>query len=199
MRTWLAGLGVLVLVAGCDRRRDQDVTRSGTDTIIRSSTVKDTTIVRADTAVDVDTVRKTDRIATGGAEDSATSATLRWGPQPPGLPAGGRAAVVRGDPSKAGAFTIRADLPDGYEVKPHWHPTSERIRVISGTLLMGEGRNWRSASLQPLAAGEDVTMAANQPHFVRTRGKTMIEIRSTGPFGISYVNPADDPRKSPIP
>jgi hypothetical protein len=202
MRMWLAGLGVLVLVAGCERRRDQDVTRSGTDTIIRSSTVKDTTIVRADTAVDVDTVRKTDRVATGGhesADDSAVSASLQWGPQPPGLPAGGRAAVVRGDPSRAGAYTIRADLPDGYEVKPHWHPASERIRVISGSLLMGEGRNWRSASLRPLAAGEDVTMAAKQPHFVRTKGKTMIEIRSTGPFEITYVNPGDDPRKSPIP
>jgi hypothetical protein len=195
-------LGVLVLIAGCERRHDQQVTRSGTDTIVRSSTVKDTTVVRADTAIDVDTVRKTGRVATGAvesADDSAVSATLRWGPQPPGLPAGGRAAVVRGDPSKASPYTIRADLPDGYEVKPHWHPASERIRVISGTLLLGEGRNWRNASLRPLAAGATVTMAANQPHFVRTKGKTMLEIGSTGPFEITYVNPADDPRKSPIP
>jgi hypothetical protein len=202
MKTWLAGVGVLVVLAGCDRREGREVTRSGTDTIIRSATVKDTTVVRADTAVDVDTVRKTDRVATGvkqSADDSVAAASLTWGPQPPGLPAGGRAAVVRGDPSKASPYTLRADLPDGYEVKPHWHPTSERIRVISGTLLMGEGRNWRSGSMRPLPAGEGVTMAAKQPHFVRTKGKTMIEIQSTGPFEITYVNPSDDPRESPIP
>ena len=195
MRTWLAAFGVLALLAGCERRHD--ATRSGTDTVIRSSTVKDTTIVRADTSIAVDTVRKTSHVA-AGAEDSAAPAALQWGPQPPGLPKGARAAVVRGDPSKAGPFTLRADLPNGYEVKPHWHPTSERIRVLEGTLLMGDGRDWRNASLRPLPAGQVATVAAQHPHFVRAKGKTMIEIRSTGPFEITYVNSTDDPRKAPI-
>ena len=197
MRTLLA-LAVLVPLAGCDRRHDQEATRSGTDTIIRSATVKDTTVVRADTSIDVDTVRQTDHIA-AGADDSAGAESLTWGPSPPGLPAGSRAAVVRGDPSKAGPFTLRADLPDGYEVKPHWHPTSERIRVLEGTLLMGDGREWRDASLRPLPAGQSATVAADHPHFVRAKGRTMLEIRSTGPFGITYVNAADDPRKTPVP
>ena len=201
MKTWQAAFGVLALLAGCDRRHDQEATRSGTDTIIRSSTVKDTTIVQADTSIDVDTVRHTDHSAPG-AEDSAkspASATLRWGPSPAGLPKGARGAVVRGDPSKAGPFTLRADLPDGYEVKPHWHPTAERIRVLEGTLLMGDGRDWRAASLRPLPAGQAASVAADHPHFVRTKGRTVLEIRSTGPFAITYVNPTDDPRKSPIP
>ena len=201
MRTWQAAFGVLALLAGCDRRHDQEATRSGTDTIIRSSTVKDTTIVRADTSIDVDTVRHADHTPRG-AEDSAESAasgTLRWGPSPPGLPKGARAAVVRGDPSKAGPFTLRADLPDGYEVKPHWHPTAERIRVLEGTLLMGDGRDWRAASLRPLPAGQAASVAAEHPHFVRAKGRTVIEIRSEGPFAITYVNPTDDPRRSPIP
>jgi quercetin dioxygenase-like cupin family protein len=197
MRTWLGAFGVLALLAGCDRRHDQDATRSGTDTIIRSATVKDTVLVRADTSIDVDTLRKTNGIA-AGAEDTAASGGLRWGVQPPGLPEGGRVAVVRGDPSKAGPFTIRIDLPDGYTVPPHWHPTSERITVLEGTFLMGDGREWSDKSLQPLRAGQDVTVAARQPHYVRAKGRTMAEIRSTGPFEITYVNPADDPRKAPI-
>jgi hypothetical protein len=160
--------------------------------------VKDTTIVRADTAVDVDTVRKM-RGTAEGAKDSAATAALQWGPQPPALPAGGRAAVVRGDPPKAGPFTIRLGLPNGYEVKPHWHPTSERIKVLEGTLLLGDGREWHSASLQPLSVGQVATVAARHPHYVRAKGKTMIEIQSTGPFEITYVIPADDPRNRPIP
>ena len=197
MRTWLGALGVLAVLVGCDRRHDQEATRSGADTIIRSSTVKDTTIVRADTAVDVDTVSKTNHIA-AGAEDSTGPGTLKWGPQPPGLPAGGRVAVVRGDPSKAGPFTIRVDLPDGYQVPPHWHPTSERLRVLEGTLQVGDGREWSDRGLRALRAGQETTVAAHHPHFVRAKSKTMVEIRSTGPFEITYVNPTDDPRKAPI-
>lgn len=159
--------------------------------------MKDTTIVHADTAIDVDTLRKTSHIA-AGAEDSAGPGALKWGPQPPGLPAGARGAVVRGDPSKAGPFTIRVDLPNGYEVKPHWHPTSERIRVLEGTFLMGEGRDWSDKSLQALRSGQATTVAAHQPHYLRAQGRTMLEIRSTGPFEITYVNPTDDPRKAPI-
>ena len=201
MRTWQAAFGVLALLAGCDRRHDQEATRSGTDTIIRSSTVKDTTIVQADTSIDVDTVRHTDHTALKAEDsvESTPSGTLRWGPSPAGLPKGARAAVVRGDPSKAGPFTLRADLPDGYEVKPHWHPTAERIRVLDGTLLMGDGRDWRAASLRPLPAGQAASVAADHPHFVRAKGRTVLEIRSAGPFAITYANPTDDPRKSPIP
>jgi hypothetical protein len=197
MRTWLGALGLLALVVGCGRRHDQEATRSGTDTIIRSATVKDTTIVHADTAVDVDTLRKTSHIA-AGAEDSARARPLQWGPQPPGLPAGARAAVVRGDPSKPGPFAVRIDLPNGYQVPPHWHPTTERIRVLEGTFLVGDGRTWSDASLRPLHAGQETTVTARHPHYVRAKGKTMIEIRSTGPFEITYVNPTDDPRKAPI-
>src|SRR4051812_2651211 len=110
MRTWQAAFGVLALLAGCDRRHDGEVTRSGTDTIVRNSTVKDTTIVRADTSIDVDTVSHTDHTPRGAdhAADSAAAGTLKWGPSPAGLPKGARAAVVRGDPSKAGPFTLRA-------------------------------------------------------------------------------------------
>ncbi len=197
MRTWLGVLGVLALVGGCDRRHGDEVSRSGTDTIIRSSSVKDTTIVHADTTVDVDTVHKTNHIA-AGAEDTVGPGALKWGPQPPGLPAGARAAVVRGDPSKDGPFTVRVDLPDGYEVKPHWHPTSERIRVLEGTLLVGDGRDWRTASFRPLHSGQGMAVAARHPHYVQAKGKTMVEIRGEGPFEITYVNSADDPRKAPI-
>jgi hypothetical protein len=197
MRTWLGAFGVLALLAGCDRRHDQEVSRSGVDTVIRSSTVKDTTIVHADTSVDVDTVSKTSHIP-AGAKDSGGPATLNWVRQPPGLPNGGRLAVVRGDPTKAGPFTIRIDLPDGYQVPPHWHPASERIKVLEGTILMGEGRQWSERSLRALGPGQETTVAARQPHYVRAKGRTMAEIRSTGPFEITYVNTADDPRKAPI-
>jgi hypothetical protein len=45
-----------------------DNDRSGTDTAISSETVKDTTVIQADTSIDVDTTKKTDH-----AEDAKDS------------------------------------------------------------------------------------------------------------------------------
>ncbi len=68
MKKLAAALAVVAVLGGCDRKdadRDTgalDNERSGVDTSIRSSTIKDTTIVRADTSIDVDTVKNTDNI-----------------------------------------------------------------------------------------------------------------------------------------
>ena len=48
-----------------------------------------------------------------------------------GLPAGAKMAVVKGDPSKAGDFTLRIKMPANYTVPPHHHPTDEVVRVVS--------------------------------------------------------------------
>ena len=195
MRAWLGALGVLALLAGCDRRHDREVSRSGIDTIIRSSTVKDTTIVHADTSVDVDTLRKTSHIA-AGAEDSGGRATLDWVRQPPGLPSGGRLAVVRGDPSKAGPFTIRVDLPDGYQVPPHWHPTDEHLTILTGTFRLGMGERGDESSTTPLGPGAYAFVAAKMAHYAWADDGTTIQAHGIGPFVINYVNPADDPAKA---
>src|SRR5262249_14324299 len=55
---------------------------------------------------------------------------IKWGPAPPALPAGAKIAVLAGDPSKAGPYVMRAQLPDGYKVPPHWHPVDENVTVL---------------------------------------------------------------------
>jgi hypothetical protein len=67
MRVMLATIAALALLGACERRDDDtgartDNERSGTDTVIQSETVRDTTVIRADTSIDVDTVKKTDHI-----------------------------------------------------------------------------------------------------------------------------------------
>ncbi|HUR93027.1 MAG TPA: hypothetical protein VMY76_00490 [Gemmatimonadales bacterium] len=63
-----AALAVIALLGGCDRKdadRDTgalDNDRSGVDTVVKSSTIKDTTVVQADTSIEVDTIKKTDHI-----------------------------------------------------------------------------------------------------------------------------------------
>jgi quercetin dioxygenase-like cupin family protein len=121
---------------------------------------------------------------------------LTWGPCPPGLPTGLQQAVLEGDPSKAGHFAIRAKFPDGYKVPPHWHPTDERIVVLQGTLGMGTGEKFDPTSSHELAAGSYALMPKGVRHFVWAKGETVIQVSGVGPFEITYVNPADDPRKT---
>ena len=120
---------------------------------------------------------------------------LKWGPQPPALPGGAQVAILDGDPMKPGPFVIRAKFPDGYTVPPHWHPTTENIVVLSGTLMVGMGEKLDKGSMQTLTAGGYSKMPARMNHYVIVKGETTIQIHGTGPFELTYVNPADDPRK----
>ena len=61
-----AALAVLALLGGC-AKKDTDTgamnnDRTGVDTSVKAGTIKDTTVVKADTNIDVDTLKKTDHI-----------------------------------------------------------------------------------------------------------------------------------------
>jgi ketosteroid isomerase-like protein len=67
---------------------------------------------------------------------------VTWGDPPPFLPAGAKVAAVSGDPSKAGPFVLRVQMPAGYRIAAHWHPTDEHVTVLSGTMALGMGDSW---------------------------------------------------------
>ncbi|HEV8631641.1 MAG TPA: cupin domain-containing protein [Thermoanaerobaculia bacterium] len=125
----------------------------------------------------------------------ASPEELVWGPAPPGLPPGSKLAVLTGNPAAAGPYTIRAWMPDGYKVPPHWHPTDENLTVLSGTLHAGMGDTFEPAKAAKLGPGSFVVMEKQMRHWVWTEGDTVLQIHGTGPFSITYVNPADDPRQ----
>jgi ABC-type uncharacterized transport system auxiliary subunit len=61
-----AALAVMALLGGCAKKNTDTGElrndRAGVDTSVKSGTVKDTTVVKADTNVDVDTLKKTEHI-----------------------------------------------------------------------------------------------------------------------------------------
>jgi quercetin dioxygenase-like cupin family protein len=121
-------------------------------------------------------------------------AAVPWGPAPPFLSAGARFAVMQGDPSKAAIYTIRLEFPDGYVIKPHFHPTDEHVTVISGTFLVGMGDSVDFKSGMTVPTGGFVTAPAQAHHFASAKGVTVVQVHGMGPFAITYVKPADDPR-----
>lgn len=123
--------------------------------------------------------------------------SMAWMPGPPVLPKGAQIAVLSGDPAKAGPFTIRLKFPPDYTVPAHQHPTAEQVTVISGTFGFGMGDKLDQASAQMLGPGGFVDLPAKMNHFAFARGAdVVVQINSTGPFAITYANPADDPAKS---
>jgi quercetin dioxygenase-like cupin family protein len=126
--------------------------------------------------------------------EKGKGAALKWGPAPAVFPKGAQMAVERGDPTKSGEFIVRLQLPDGYKIPPHFHPTDEHVRVISGTFLVGMGDKLDASATKSLAPGDTGSIPAKMHHFAIAKGPTTVRVRADGPFAMTYVNPADMPK-----
>lgn len=139
-------------------------------------------------------------LAASPAQAKTKAAGLKWMDGPPGLPSGAKFAVVSGDPTKDGPFVIRIQMPADYAVAPHHHPTDETLRIKSGgPLSYGTGDKLDKDRVGSLEKGYHVTLMANMNHYVFTSTPTEVEVSSTGPFQIVYVDPKDDPRGAAAP
>jgi quercetin dioxygenase-like cupin family protein len=124
---------------------------------------------------------------------------IKWGSTPPSLPAGAEAAVLYGDPAKEGLFVLRVRMPKGYKIAPHTHPKPEVITVVSGQFSLGMGAKFDRASVESLPAGSFSSMPAGVGHYVFVDEDAVVQISSTGPWSIDYLDPKDDPRLNVAP
>jgi len=132
---------------------------------------------------------------TGDGHTIVGASDIKWSPAPPSIPPGAQAAILYGDPGKEGLFVLRLKLPKGYRLAPHTHPKPEIVTVISGTFQLGMGEAADLRKAQPLGAGSFLAMPPGMAHFAFTDEETVIQLNSTGPWSLTYVNPNDDPRK----
>ncbi|HWP26664.1 MAG TPA: cupin domain-containing protein [Xanthobacteraceae bacterium] len=120
---------------------------------------------------------------------------IKWSPGPPSIPPGAQAAVLYGDPGKEGVFAFRLKLPKGYHIPPHTHPKPEIVTVISGTARLGMGEKADRKKAQVLRPGSFFALSPGTAHYFYTDTDTVIQLNSSGPWGITYINPKDDPRQ----
>lgn len=107
---------------------------------------------------------------------------------------GAQIAVIEGDPSEDEPFTMRLRLPAGYSLPPHTHPEYERVTVLSGTLHFAHGDEFDRKRTEAMGPGAFAVMPPGTPMFGYTEEETIIQLHGTGPWGIEYVDPEDDPR-----
>ena len=125
---------------------------------------------------------------------TVTNDALKW-VEPPTFP-GAKLAIVQGDPGKDGPFVYRVKLPANYKIAPHYHKAIENVTVLSGVFFIGMGEKFDQGSGKELPVGGFVSVPPTHRHFAWAGGEeTLIQVHGVGPTDITFVIPADDPRK----
>ncbi len=119
---------------------------------------------------------------------------IEWMDGPGSLPPGATFALLQGDPQEEGPLTLRVRFPADYEIPPHTHPQIEHVTVVSGTFKIGMGIDFDREATTEVPAGGFVVIPVGHEHFAWVSEETEVQLHSTGPWGIDYVNPEDDPR-----
>lgn len=121
----------------------------------------------------------------------ASAATaIQWGDlKAEGFLPGAKIAVIHGDPSGKGDYTVRLQFPDGYRFPVHYHPNAEHLTVLSGSFVLGMGPAVNAANEKTYAPGDFLYIPAKHPHSGGAKGPTVIQLHGMGPFTIMLGSP----------
>lgn len=125
----------------------------------------------------------------------AAAATYQKGP--PNLPKGTQISLVSGDPGQPGPFVLRVKFPANTVIAPHTHSEAETLTILSGSIYHEHGTTLDKAAGKVLRAGGFVYLPKDMPHSLWTTDQPVeLQVNGSGPFGLNYINPADDPSKA---
>ena len=106
--------------------------------------------------------------------------------------------ILKGDPAKAGLYTLLLRVGANTRIQAHAHPDDRVATVVSGTWYFGYGREFDESALKALPAGSFYTEPPGIDHFAMTKGEpVVIQITGTGPSATTYVDPRNDPAGKP--
>ena len=139
--------------------------------------------------------------AQGGGEQRTTPSEVKWPAPAAGSVgtsgnAGTQTVILKGDPTKAGLYTMLLRVGPNTKIEAHAHPDDRVATVISGTWYFGYGKQFSESALKMLPPGSVYTEPPNTNHFAMTRSEGVtIQITGTGPSGTVYADPANDPAR----
>lgn len=108
---------------------------------------------------------------------------------------GAQTVILVGDPAKAEMIVQRTKFPPHYKVPPHTHPYTEVVTVLSGTYWNSFGESFDKSKGVELHPGSVFVLPAGHPHYTWTEdAETILQVSFIGPGGVTFINPADDPR-----
>lgn len=106
-----------------------------------------------------------------------------------------KAALLVGDPTKPGPYTVRYLAPAGYAIGLHLHPDEdEQLTILSGVVYWSSGKAGSRAPEYRLTAGGFVGTPAGTPHRLWATEPSVLQLNGIGPRTYVYVDETDDPR-----
>ena len=108
--------------------------------------------------------------------------SIHWKAAPPTMPKGSKIAVIEGDQTKTGIFTLRIKFPAGAVVPPHWHPRPERVTLLSGRVMVGFGDVVDSTTTTTFTAGDFYVNPPDAHHYVIVPVETVVQVTGEGPW-----------------
>jgi quercetin dioxygenase-like cupin family protein len=109
---------------------------------------------------------------------------------------GTQTVTLKGDPTKAGLYTILLRVGPNTRIQAHSHPDDRVATVVSGDWYFGYGKTFDEAGLKQLPPGSFYTEPPGVDHFAMTKAAgVVIQISGTGPSGTTYADPRNDPSR----
>jgi len=114
---------------------------------------------------------------------------LEWHPKKT-LPPGAMSATAVGDPT-TGHYDFYGKFPANYTVPMHWHSFDCTVIIIKGSMTIKR----KGLPDNIISAGGLFTLTGKMEYIAYTPVECIFLVHGESPFDITYVNPADDPRK----
>jgi quercetin dioxygenase-like cupin family protein len=119
---------------------------------------------------------------------SVLSEDINWKPFA-AFPPSVRLAVIVGQPSEAGPYTIRVRVPHGVKLMPHRHPEDRVYTVISGIFYIGLGERFNAEKLEAYPPGSVIVLPGNTFHFHWAKSSEYVtQVTAIGPLGLEYLS-----------
>jgi hypothetical protein len=104
-------------------------------------------------------------------------------------------AVIVGEPTEAGPYTVRVKVPHGVKIMPHRHNEDRVYTVMSGVFYIGRGDQSDADKLEAHPPGSVIVLPGDTPHFHWAKsGEYVTQVTAVGPISLEYIHTEDDPR-----
>ena len=125
------------------------------------------------------------------AQDADGNVFHDGGSLPWGEPSNGtRFLPLYGNYSVGGeVFAFRLEVQPGFEIRPHTHPVTEHMTVLSGTFYVGMGETMDKGAATAYGPGSYIAIAAGLPAYMWADEVTVIQVHGVGPFSTDFVEP----------
>ncbi len=111
---------------------------------------------------------------------------IPWGEPSDGV----RYVALYGEMTTEGrSFVFRLEVQPGFELRPHTHPVTEHLTVLSGRFYVGLGETMDKEAATAYGPGSYLAIAAGVPAYMWAEEETVIQVHGVGPMTTEFVTP----------